>query len=328
MKELLLSIVIPMYNIENYIERCLKSFEKIDYKLLKIFEVIIVNDGSTDSSVKIVEEYLSRTKLNLKLINKKNGGHGSAVNKGIENAKGKYFKIVDGDDWVNSNAFELYLSRIIHTNADLIITDYSEQHTYSNKTIRIKPLIVEDNHYSTELMDLVPMHSITYKTELLQKNNIRLTEKIFYVDTQYAIFPLKYVKKWEYWSLDLYQYFLGRPDQSMAIENRLKNIEHNRIVIESILEYYDRLNPGKFKDLLYKKICDLINARLMLVFYVDNRDELIKKMVQDMDKYNIKYPFQKNYKTTYLLYINEKTNRILTPIIYPIVNYKLKNLFQ
>ena len=322
----ILTIAVPSYNIEKYIHKCIESFNNIKTELYSDFEVLIINDGSTDKTIDIVKKLSSETSLNLKIINKENGGHGSAVNKGIEEAKGKYFKIIDGDDWVNKADFEEFLLRLKKTDVDLIVTDYTEQHVYDNYKKRIKVLEMPDGYRSDSLSKIFPMHSITYRTSLLQEHNIRLTEKIFYVDTQYSIFPMKYVEKWEYWNLDVYQYFLGRPEQSMALINRLKHMEHHRIVMESILEFYLMIQNKELKDTL-RSICeDLINTRYLLSFVSKERSKLLKQTTEYIEKYNIDFKFKAKHRTSYLLYFNEKNKRLFSFIVYPIVKFKLREL--
>ena len=156
----ILTIAVPSYNIEKYIHKCIESFNNIKTELYSDFEVLIINDGSTDKTIDIVKKLSSETSLNLKIINKENGGHGSAVNKGIEEAKGKYFKIIDGDDWVNKADFEEFLLRLKKKDVDLIVTDYTEQHVYDNYKTRIKVLEMPDGYRSDSLSKIFQMPSI------------------------------------------------------------------------------------------------------------------------------------------------------------------------
>ena len=326
---MLLSIVIPAYNIRDYIHRNIESFQKVDDKFKDKFELLVVNDGSKDDTVEVLEQLLrEENRLNIRIISKENGGHGSAVNRGIDEAVGKYLKIIDGDDWINVRDFEEYIRRLEKTSVDMIVTDYSEQHVYKKFVKRISVVDKEDYYSSNTLSSIFPMHGLTYKTEIFKDNNIRLTEKIFYVDTQYTVFPLKFVKTWVYWNLDLYQYFLGRPNQSMAIENRLKHIEDHRIVTESILEFYKELNDGNLKKITYEFVLRLINARFIFSFLSKDRNKLLRETVSYIDKYGIDYKFQKNQRISYLLYINERLNRKLSFVVFPIANAKIKKLVE
>lgn len=324
--EIILTIAVPTYNIENYISRCIQSFMSVNSIYYNDFEILIINDGSKDNSVNVVEELKKESNLNIRIINKENGGHGSAVNRGISEAKGKYFKVIDGDDWINKHDFEEFLQRLKHAESDLIVTNYTEQHTYNGNKVKINVLNKMDGFKSTELTNIFPMHGITYRTKLLHENQIRLTEKIFYVDTQYAIFPMKYVKTWEYWNLDIYQYFLGRPDQSMSLDSRLKNIDHHKIVMESIIEFYKELEENEFKKTLENVVRDLINTRYLLAFLSENSSDLLKETTKYVEENKIDYKFRSDNRTSYLIYFNEKHNRKFSKIINPIVKYKINSL--
>ena len=182
---MLLSIVIPAYNIRDYIHRNIESFQKVDDKFKDKFELLVINDGSKDDTIEVLEQLLrEENRLNIRIISKENGGHGSAVNRGIDEAVGKYLKIIDGDDWINVRDFEEYIRRLEKTSVDMVVTDYSEQHVYKKFVKRIYVVNQEDYYSSNTLSSIFPMHGLTYKTEIFKDNNIRLTEKIFYVDTQ------------------------------------------------------------------------------------------------------------------------------------------------
>lgn len=124
MKEKILTVVIPIYQIEAYLRQCLNSF--VIKETMEDVEVLMVNDGSRDGSVKIAEEFERLYEGTFILINKENGGHGSAINKGIELAKGTYFKVVDGDDWVDPSAFVRLVEVLKTSNADVVSIEDGE----------------------------------------------------------------------------------------------------------------------------------------------------------------------------------------------------------
>ena len=128
----ILSVAVPSYNVEQYMNKCLDSFS--DKRLQDGLEVLIVNDGSTDRTKEIAESYVERFPLIFKLINKENGGHGSAVNAGIANATGKYFRIVDGDDWVDTDNLVQLLQLLADTNTDLVVDEKREVHMVTGNT--------------------------------------------------------------------------------------------------------------------------------------------------------------------------------------------------
>ena len=104
--EKILSIVIPTYNAEKFLDKGLTSFIMKDEKLLSELEVIVVNDGTPDKSVEVAQKYVDMHPDVFRIVNKKNGGHGSAINEGVKHVTGKYFKVIDADDWVDTEALE------------------------------------------------------------------------------------------------------------------------------------------------------------------------------------------------------------------------------
>ena len=110
MDEKILTVTIPSYNVEAYLEDCLESF--VNSEVMDDIEVLIVNDGSSDNTVKIAQRYVDKYENTFRLINKENGGHGSTINTGVREAKGKYFKVVDGDDWVDTRSF-IHLVKVL-----------------------------------------------------------------------------------------------------------------------------------------------------------------------------------------------------------------------
>ena len=177
MKDKLLTIVVPTYNISEYIEKCINSFLEVNEKYYKDFEVIVVNDGSTDNSVQVVENLIINSNMDLRIISKENGGHGSTINVGIAEAKGKYFKVIDGDDWIDISSFETLLEKLKTIDVDMVISNYTEQHVYNNskKTIDFVGRIVTDVIVEGLPDRRIPMHALTYKTSILKNNDIRLS---------------------------------------------------------------------------------------------------------------------------------------------------------
>lgn len=249
----ILSIIVPSYNMEKYIARCLDSFI---YDNMNDIEVVVVNDGSKDNTLKIALTYEYKYPNTFKVIDKENGGHGSTINKGIEVAQGKYFKVVDADDWVDTIALAKYVNILKDCNTELVATNYVEAYAETNKRVLIDFKNVEYNrNYSyKEIVEKnirIPMHSITYKTSTLKDNNIRLQEKTFYVDIEYNLLPVPFVKSIVFYDLSLYQYFLGRPDQSVSRNSLLKNYDHTIRVDKSIINYYNNKSMETYQKQYY-----------------------------------------------------------------------------
>lgn len=225
----ILTVIVPVYNTEKYIKRCLDSLDnkEINDKL----EVLVVSDGSKDNAINIAKEYSKRLPDTFKIIEKENGGHGSTINKGLELATGKYFRVLDSDDWVDNVNFVEFVKRLEDQDADLVVTDYSKEFIYEGKSEKIIYKNLEPNKkYNFDKFDLnilngeyFVMATSTYKTEVLRKSNLKLMEKTFYVDMQYNVVPIPYVNSFVYFDLDIYRYFIGRLDQSVNTASFVKN---------------------------------------------------------------------------------------------------------
>lgn len=250
-----LTILVPVYNTEKYIRRCLDSL--LVPEVLESIEVLVVNDGSKDRSPKIAQEYAEAFPETVVLVNKENGGHGSTINTGIERAKGKYFRVLDSDDWFNTAEFVEYVERLKNEDADLVVTDYRKEHTYNSESEYFEYKDLEDGRcYRLDDIDLkilngeyFVMATSAYKTEILRKSGLKLLENTFYVDMQYNVVPITRVETFVYYRLDIYRYFIGRKEQSMNMDNFVRNQEHHKKMIKWLIEYYtaisSKLSPNK-----------------------------------------------------------------------------------
>lgn len=249
-----LTIVVPAYNVERYLTHCLDSV-KLE-KVLPELEILIVNDGSKDRTAEIAAAYESAYPETYRLITKENGGHGSAINTGIREAKGKYFKVVDGDDWLNTEELEEYLEILRTHEEDLIATDFRSIEDETYRPIKDWKATSKETHYgrtvrldSGEITDPIKLHSFTIRTEILQKHAIVLDEHCFYVDSELVFYPVPYIETVYYHPATLYMYRLGRAGQSMQLQSMQRNIRQHRLVLTHLLEAYDRakenMSPGK-----------------------------------------------------------------------------------
>ena len=244
-----LSILVPVYNTEKYIRRCLDSI--LIKEIVDDVEVIVVSDGSKDSSVKIVREYVDRFPDTIHLIEKENGGHGSTINKGIEVARGKYFRVLDSDDWFNILDLIPFVEKLKQTDADLVLTDYAHEFIYEQKCEahrykKIKPGTVYFlDKVDREMIDgdYFMMATSTYKTEVLRKSGLHLLEKTFYVDMQYDIEPVANIDSFVYYDFDIYRYYIGRPDQSVSLSSMVRRKHDHEKVVRHLVEFYEDSKP-------------------------------------------------------------------------------------
>lgn len=246
----LLTIAIPVYNTEKYVKRCLDSI--LINEIIDDLEIILVNDGSTDSSIKILTAYKDIYPNCITVIDKPNGGHGSTINAALKVATGKYFKVVDSDDWLDSYNFIDFIKTLKNCNEDVIASPYTEEYSYSGIHVTYDYKKVKNNvalnFNSLENQDIAeiyfPMASATYKLEILKKCKLELYENMFYVDMQYNIMPIPYIETVKYLDKPLYRYFIGRPTQSMSQENLAKNYLHHKKVVTFLIDYYAKFSTS------------------------------------------------------------------------------------
>ena len=220
----LLTVAIPCYNSQGYmshaIETALVGGDDI--------EIIIIDDGSTDETPQIADEYARKYPDIVRVIHQKNAGHGGAVNTGISHAKGKYFKVLDSDDWFDEDSFLTALGVIRNITyagkkVDMLLTNYvyEKVHLHKSKVIRYTNVLPVNKVFRwNDVGRFLPsqnilMHSVTYRTTLLRECGLKLPEHTFYVDNLFAYVPLPYVRTIFYLPVDMYRYYIGRADQSV-----------------------------------------------------------------------------------------------------------------
>ena len=241
--EKIITFSIAAYNVEKYLKKLLDSI--IEETLLNKIEILIINDGSNDKTIEIAKDYKKKYLDTIKVIDKENGGHGSTINVGIKYANGKYFRAIDGDDWVNTNDLKKLIKSLEIIEVDMVLTNFLK--CYEDGKIEKEEFenIIPEKIYSFEeivkQVKWMCYHSVIYRTKLLKEYDIRLDEKSFYVDAEYMIYPIPYVKTVVFFNYNIYCYRLGRAGQSVSIESRIKHIEDSRKVSYSLLNMYENL---------------------------------------------------------------------------------------
>ena len=241
-----LSVIVPAYNVSAYIKTALDSILKAK-KAVEAVEVIVVNDGSTDDTLQIVEKYSNNYPETIRVINKVNGGHGSGINVGLRSSEGLYIKILDGDDWFDQKGLERLVDYIIKEDEkpDLIINPY--ERIWENGKKQITEYlqgsgqshqdfsVVNSNNYTLSL------HSITIRKSLFSENDIPcIDENISYDDMEYILYPVPYVKTIVFLEDIVYQYRFGTADQSMNPLQMVKKLSMHTKVISSLDNYYQK----------------------------------------------------------------------------------------
>lgn len=268
----ILTVVMPSYNAESYLNETVPTI--LSSSLIEDIELIIVNDGSRDSTLKIAKAFEDSYPNSVRVIDKENGGHGSAINIGIQEASGKYFKIIDADDWVDTEAFDGLIGYLKKVDVDQVISPYTEVYINDNKKV-IKEFIdlregeFDYNDFLSKINFIPQMHSLTISTKLLKNNNINVDEKMFYVDTQYIIYPMPFVSKVAFWGKSVYQYRLGTVTQSVNINSYIKNREMLKHVVLSLILFLNKNEnklPKVSKDILQEHLRSLVS--LMVNIYL------------------------------------------------------------
>lgn len=280
-----LTVSIAAYNVSGVIERCLFSFSEC--KRLNEIEIIVVDDGSQDDTAVIVKEYARRYPESIRLVSKENGGHGSTINTSLVQATGKYFKVVDGDDWVSPVALDHLVDFLLQVNADLILNNYNE--VYLDKMVKVDVVGKHDLGivYDFENADLpkrIQMHSATVRTELLKQLRWAISEHRFYVDTEYVFFISMRAKSVVFNKEYVYQYRLGEMGQSvspggifnhiedlMFIEKRLIHIFYSKDVQDYMSRYRQIYLLGFLRE----------TYKVIISWYL-----LMKDNSKDMDLWN------------------------------------------
>lgn len=222
----ILTISIAAYNVASYIQTTLDSL--VSSKYIDDLEIFVVDDGGQDDTLTIAKEYQKRYPDSIFPVHKENGGYGTTVNYSMEHATGKYFKLLDGDDWFDTDALNGLVQGLKSSDADVIITPFYS--SYENGKLE-KVSYIDDFGPHVQLIKnlqidrAIGMWAITYKTEILKESNLKLPSKTFFTDIYYSLYPFAKAKTIQCIDFPVYCYRLGHDGQSVSIESRLKNIE-------------------------------------------------------------------------------------------------------
>lgn len=282
----ILSVVVPAYNSEDYLHRAVDSLlsEAADV------EIVIVNDGSTDKTEEIANQYHEAYPDTVKVVHQKNGGHGDAVTTGLYAATGCYFKVVDSDDWVDSSAYRCVIKQLKQlTNdqqVDMVVTNYVYEKVgaFHKKRVTYKRAIPENkvfgwNETKFRQGNYLLMHSIIFKTDLLKQINLRLPRHTFYVDNLFVFEPLQYVKRIYYLNVDFYRYFIGREDQSVNENKMIEQIDQQLFVNKKMIELYsyNQVEDESCRQYLFQFLEIVTTVSSVLALKSNTEEDLWKK---------------------------------------------------
>lgn len=256
-----ITFCIAAYNAEKTLGKCLDSFLSLKNKAA--VEVLIIDDGSTDSTAAMAERYEKDNPELFKLIKKENGGHGSTINTGMQKARGKYFRPIDSDDWVSPSTDKI-IEEIGGKDFDSIVCDFLIKHLKDGKEETRAYSFLEGNaaHSFSSREDwpsTFPYHSIFYKTEILRKNKIHFEEKCFYEDSEYTLYPLPFCESFFYINKPLYVYTLGSSGQSVSFRNVVRHIGNQEKILEKLFDFFTRYEKTDKNVYYRKRIFEVLN---------------------------------------------------------------------
>ncbi len=240
-----ISFIVPCYNSAEYMNTCISSLLVCGQDI----EVIIVDDGSTDDTARVADGWAAEMPDVVRVIHKENGGHGSAVNAGLDAACGLYFKVVDSDDWLDEGAMAPVMDYLREQHdrpapTDLVVTNYVYEKIHENT----RTVMDHRNTYPTDreitwhdlgrfnMVQYLHMHAVIYRTQLLKDIGLQLPEHCFYVDNLYVYIPLPHVRSIRYFDLDVYRYYIGREGQSVGVDIMLQRIDQHLRVTRKMID--------------------------------------------------------------------------------------------
>ena len=274
----ILTVVIPTYNMEKYLRRCLDSLIESDQQM-QMLEVLVINDGSKDSSSQIAHEYQDRYPQTFRVIDKENGNYGSCVNRGLKEATGKYFRLLDADDQFRTESLMKFIDILLKTDADMVLTHHCFTFDGNNKKVEYQPRSAKIKYgeiYAADDFDfeelgcdktLLLMHSITYKLEILRKVGLRHQTGISYTDTEFVYFPLVAVKNILPVDIYLYAYTRGRDGQTVS--QIAKGADAYFKVGNRIFQDFIENRHNKTNSALRKKQSIIVMSRLKAYIHLE-----------------------------------------------------------
>lgn len=285
----LLSIAIPCYNSEGYMRNCIESLLPGGEEV----EIIIVDDGSVkDRTPEIADEYAAKYPTIVKAVHQENGGHGEAVNTGLKNATGLYFKVVDSDDWVDPESYRKVLDKLNElvrdgNTVDMMLCNYvyEKQGAKRKKVVRYLSALPQDQVFTWNDVkhfhkgQYILMHSVIYRTQMLKDCGLELPKHTFYVDNIFVYYPLPYVKTMYYMDVDLYRYFIGRSDQSVNEQVMIGRVDQQIKVNKIMIDQYDikAIQNPKLRKYMISYLEIMMTVSSIMLIRSGTQESLAKK---------------------------------------------------
>lgn len=331
MSQKVITFSIAAYNVEKTLPKLIESLAISE--IIDEIEILVINDGSTDNTALVARKYQMKYPKTIKIINKKNAGHGSTINKGIELANGKYFRSIDGDDWVDKEGTVKTVEKLRNENADVVVNDYidfmeltgEEKLKSFNSLARNKIMLINE---FLSMVSWIRYHALTYKTSLLRDNSIKLSENVFYDDIQYIMYPLSFAKTVVYYNIPLYCYRIGRMGQSVSMQGRKKHLADAFYIGKRITEFAENkeIAENGQDEISHFVLTGIINHWIWYILSLESfnvKDYWRSVNFNELKKYLKMYPYIDNSLAKKMrLYRIMTTNKVID---YPLFAfYKMK----
>lgn len=255
-------------------------------------EILIINDGSVDDTGKIADELEQEYPGVIRAIHQENGGHGEAVNAGIRNAKGLYYKVLDSDDWMDREALVKVLEKLRSFIREGQLVDmflanyvYEKPSVHKHKAIRYEGVFPQEKVFGWsdikkfKISQNILMHSVIYRTQMLLDCGLELPKHTFYVDNIFVYTPLPYVKTMYYMDVDLYRYFIGRDDQSVNEKVMMGRIDQQIKVNKLMIDAHDlnKIKNKKLRDYMVKYLAMMMTVSSVFLIKEGSEESLEKR---------------------------------------------------
>ena len=280
----LLSVSIAAYNVSKFIRKALDSLI-LESSYMERMEVIIVNDGSTDDTLSIALEYQKQYPDTFRIINKKNGGYGSTINASLKAAEGRYYKLLDGDDWYDKNGLCGLIEYLENINADLVISPYLVVRSETKAVPHHMDIPKEETEITSLHLEakLFQMHGITVKTDALRRYDHQIAKHCFYTDIEFVFYCLEAAETISRFDKPVYNYRLDINGQSVSLAGIRKHYKDHLAVTERICKCYENeclgFTGGKKEILSYAvtfSIYGVFNSYMVLKDAAKHKTELIR----------------------------------------------------
>lgn len=290
-----LTFLIPCYNVEQCVSHCIDSM-LID-TIINDIEILLINDGSKDETYKLLHSYESKYPDTVRVIDKENGGWGTAINLGIREAKGKYVKEVDADDWVSTENLPAYIAFLKEHDIDYIATDYTEyfkaddhyEHHGYQQEIYNKTMSLNDFWEKNPTAWDFPIHAITYRTQMLQECGLKVGDR-YYGDIEYNLYPLPHVKTICVLPLNVTVYFRGSDEQSTSTAGYAKHYKDYAAMSQRITSFFLSM-PESLHPKLRAFIEDTVHGTLVRSYHLmmspiyAGKAEGVKEVLKNHDRW-------------------------------------------